>query len=276
MEPSHYVILEKAVGETPLQCMETWRSKMQISSSIPLTYAGRLDPMASGQLLVLVGEECKKKDDYLGLDKTYEFSVLLGIVSDTHDVLGRLQTDSTARKIDSESSSLHQQIQRICEEITGDIELPYPHYSSKTVDGKHLFQWALEGRLNEITIPTKRSAIYSLQLTSTETVSKSNLVSHALEKINKVTKVTDTRKSLGSDFRRIDVCADWKAVATNDQLPNTFTIIHFTCIASSGTYMRTLAKLIGEKLHTGGLAWHIHRTTIGSYNAETQDWVHVY
>jgi tRNA U55 pseudouridine synthase TruB len=40
-------------------------------------------PMASGKLLVLLGEECKHQENYHSLDKEYEFSVLLGIGSDT-------------------------------------------------------------------------------------------------------------------------------------------------------------------------------------------------
>ena len=63
MELPRFVMLDKAVGQTPLQCMEAWRNEVGISADIPLTYAGRLDPMASGKLLILVGEECKKKDE---------------------------------------------------------------------------------------------------------------------------------------------------------------------------------------------------------------------
>ena len=58
--------------------------------------------------------------------------------------------------------------------------------------------------------------------------------------------------------------ADWEEIKANDSLPTEYTIAHFTCSASSGTYMRTLAKLIGERLAEPlpSLAWSIHRTTI--------------
>lgn len=36
-------------------------------------YAGRLDPMARGVLLLLVGDENKKKTDYEFFPKVYEF-----------------------------------------------------------------------------------------------------------------------------------------------------------------------------------------------------------
>ena len=91
MDLPPYVILDKSVGQTPLACLEEWRRAAGVAVSVPLTYAGRLDPMASGKLLILIGEECKQKDSYLNLDKVYNFSALLGIESDTHDVLGRLR-----------------------------------------------------------------------------------------------------------------------------------------------------------------------------------------
>ena len=46
---------------------------------------------------------------------------------------------------------------------------------------------------------------------------------------------------------------------------DTFTIATFTCIASSGTYMRTLAVVIGKRCNITALAYHIHRTKIGKY-----------
>ncbi len=279
MELPKYVIIEKAVGETPLQCVENWRATQCISADIPLTYAGRLDPMASGKLLVLIGDECKKKDEYLGLDKTYEFSVLFGIGSDTHDVLGRLVTrqleDLEKQRLSpggvgwgaegaDESSLLGEELSRICQNLTGEVELPYPHFSSKTVQGKPLFEWSLESRLDEIEIPTRKSTIYSLTLNNIETKSREDVCIEARAKIDTIPEVTDKNKQLGADFRRVDVRADWEQIKSDETLPAEYHIAHFTCTASSGTYMRTLAKLIGEKLTppTLSLAWSIHRTKI--------------
>jgi tRNA U55 pseudouridine synthase TruB len=289
MELPRYVLLDKAVGQTPLQCMETWRAAEGIDPSIPLTYAGRLDPMASGKLLVLIGEECKNKDRYLALDKTYEFSVLLGIGSDTHDVLGRLQTKLPLKETPSSEAALQaakpslttseddvtyetrtviqcnkDQLKQIAADLVGDIELPYPHFSSKTVQGKPLHMWTLEGRLDEIEIPTKASTIYSLELDTIETLSRADVCSQARAKIDTIPEVTEDRKILGNDFRRADIRKDWNDIKHDDSLPTEYSIAHFTCSASSGTYMRTLAKLIGERLDpvVSSLAWSIHRTEI--------------
>lgn len=265
MNLPRYILLDKAVGETPLQCAENWRHAAGLSPDIPLAYAGRLDPLASGQLLVLIGEECKQQTNYHGLDKAYDFSILLGITSDSQDVMGRLRTTTTP-------PLTHDDITRSIQSFTGDIELPYPIFSAKTVNGKPLHTWAIEGRLHEIEIPTKHSTVYSLTFTKSETLTKVDVVEKALAKINSIPPVTELRKAIGNDFRRDDIRADWDNILTDDSLPTEYQIIHFTCIASSGTYMRTLASEIAKALGTVGLAWHIHRSEIGRYDSQSTTW----
>ncbi|HEY0964441.1 MAG TPA: hypothetical protein VGE31_01455, partial [Candidatus Paceibacterota bacterium] len=146
-----YVVLEKAVGETPLDAAEAFRSTRPDLENVPLSYAGRLDPMASGKLLVLIGEECKHQSDYHGLDKEYEFSVLFGIASDTQDVLGRLTPIAATESLRSvrnkdllsgaavEGATLN----NIAQSFIGTLTVPYPLFSAKTVNGKPLHMWTL-------------------------------------------------------------------------------------------------------------------------------------
>lgn len=268
MQP--YVVLQKQVGETPLECAERWRAAHPQYADVPLAYAGRLDPMASGKLLVLIGDECKRQTTYHGLDKEYEFSVLLGISSDTGDVLGRLKTQTSVPVVTEADLSA------TAVALQGEISLPYPHFSSKTVQGKPLHTWTLEGRLHEIEIPTLTSTIYELAFLFLTTGARTNVAAEALAKINTIPPVTDPRKALGNDFRRVDVRADWQNVAKSDTLPPEYHIASFRCVASSGTYMRSLAEVIATKLDTVGLAWHIHRPAIGVYDKDEQTWTKRY
>jgi tRNA pseudouridine(55) synthase len=252
-----YVVIEKAVGETPLSCLEEYRRKHIELAGVPMAYAGRLDPMASGKLLILQGEECKVQEKYHNLDKEYVFEVLLGVGSDSGDVLGLIEAKLSPIINDME-------IRKMLRELEGEIELPYPHFSSKTVKGKPLHTWKVEGKIDEVAIPTKRSHIYKLTLNSTQTRTADEVYTYATQKIETIPKVTDERKALGNDFRRDDVRASWKAFKENAG-EQKYTIASITCICSSGTYMRTLARVIGEKLGSTGLAYSIHRTKIGRY-----------
>ncbi len=79
MSLEKYVLLDKKVGETPLETLETWRDTREDLKGVPMAYAGRLDPMASGQLLILIGEECKVQEKYHHLDKEYQVGILLPV-----------------------------------------------------------------------------------------------------------------------------------------------------------------------------------------------------
>ncbi len=72
----------KQWGETPLEALERVRLENPHVKNIPLSYAGRLDPLAEGVLLVLCGEANKSRSEYLGMDKEYECEVLFGIKTD--------------------------------------------------------------------------------------------------------------------------------------------------------------------------------------------------
>ncbi len=81
-------ILYKNLGETPNEAVLRFKKDNPEYEKEPMTYAGRLDPMPEGLLLILSGEELKNKDSFLDLKKTYEFEVLWGVETDTLDVLG--------------------------------------------------------------------------------------------------------------------------------------------------------------------------------------------
>jgi tRNA U55 pseudouridine synthase TruB len=256
-----YVLLHKEVGQTPLQIIEQYKNQHPELKNIPMAYAGRLDPMASGQLLVLIGEECKHQEKYHALDKTYVFEVLFGVGSDSQDVLGLLQFGNN-KKVNLAKDTLNEKAQS----LTGKISLPYPIFSSKTVKGKPLHTWALENRLAEIAIPVAKTKVYQLVCQDIREVLAEEVYTLALEKINSIPEVTDERKALGQDFRREAVRLSWK-VWLEHHKNQTCTIATFACTASSGTYMRSLASALGEKFNTPALAFSINRTAIGVYQS---------
>ena len=261
-----FVVINKPVGATPLEALERYRTEAGLPAATPLAYAGRLDPLASGALLILIGEECKRQTEYHTLDKRYEIEVVFGIGSDTGDVMGLLSHPPRRPPVVAWTD-----IQNTLRSLRGSIELPYPVFSAKTVKGKPLHTWAMEGRLDEITIPTKRSTIYNLMLLKLSTLSAQALDDQALFKINTIPPVTEARKALGNDFRRTDIRASWHAWLASHR-DQSFPVATIACTASSGTYMRTLANVIANQLDTNGLALSIHRTHIGRYRPLWGTW----
>ncbi len=266
-------VIWKKVGQTPLQALEELREREGIADDVPMTYAGRLDPLAEGKLIVLIGEECKQKDEYLGLDKEYEFEVLFGVSSDTGDVMGVVAENAIQNVKQPPLSALSTKVLNM-RQFEGKYSCEYPAFSSKTVKSKKtgeikpLFLWALEDRLDEIELPKKEVEIYKLELLCTSTMTQKEVLEKALAKIASVQKVEEELKRLGADFRRKAVTQSWRECSRTPlehSQEMEFAVAKFRCVCSSGTYMRTLARDIASKLNTEGLAWSIKRTKIGKY-----------
>ena len=81
-------LYNKLRGETLADMMLRAQTELCIPVDMKATYAGRLDPMASGIVPILYGEDVHRKDYFMGHDKTYEVEILCGVSTDTGDVLG--------------------------------------------------------------------------------------------------------------------------------------------------------------------------------------------
>lgn len=259
----NYAVIDKKIGETPLEALITYKQEHGIPDSLPSCYAGRLDPMASGKLLVLFGEECKKLSKYTGLDKEYEIEVLVGIGSDTGDVLG----------IPERGESIKGEVKEALVKELGTYERPYPVFSSKTVNGKPLFLYALEKTLDSITIPTHPETIYAVRLIESSTVSHKELHTRVIGLLALAPTSNEPSKVLGADFRIGEVRPAWEKVL---EVENMYQVHRVRVVCGSGTYMRTLAGRIGESLGSKALALSIRRSKIGSYFPPLRIWTRKY
>jgi tRNA pseudouridine(55) synthase len=243
------LILHKEVGETPLECLERARRANGIAANIPMTYAGRLDPMAEGVLLVLVGDECKEKEKFLGSDKEYEIEVLFGVATDTQDVLGVITTINIDVKVTDEF------IKSIPEKYIGTFSQKYPVYSSKTVGGKALHTHARENTLptDEREMPARDVKIYSIDFLGQREITGTEIAIQSIEKIKKV----------NGDFRQEEIIMGWQDFAQK-YATSKFSIIKLKVKCSTGTYMRVLAERIGKDAGTVAIASSIMRTRIGN------------
>lgn len=255
-----YVVLDKPLGQTPLQAIEDWKRAHARYAHLPATYAGRLDPMAEGTLLVLLGDECKRKEAYLGLDKEYEVEVLLDLTTDTKDVLGMPAYAGVESRPDDRS------MQKTLRAERGSKDVPYPSYSSKTVGGTPLFLHALGGTLGTVEIPTHTETIYRIQDLGASHISAKALEERVMAMLDRAPRTDDPSKALGRDFRQDEIRAAWKAVFS-DMAGRSFVIMRLRVTCASGTYMRSLADRVGRALGTSGMALSIRRTRVGTYRA---------
>jgi len=244
------IILNKKEGETPLGALECFRTRHKSYNGLPMTYAGRLDPMASGVLLVLVGEEIKNKEKYLKLDKEYEFSVLFGFATDTYDILGKCVKQGLAQ--DLILNLLEKNIKNNLKYFKGKLIQKYPMYSSKTVKGKPLFVYARSGE--NVEIPEREVSVKNLKFLKLRKINAKKLLENIEKRIAKV----------GGDFRQKEILKIWKDNLKNKK--ENYFIADLKIKCSSGTYVRVVANDLGERMQIPAIAFSIKRTKVGRFS----------
>lgn len=233
-------IVYKKISETPLQCVQ----RLFDTTKNIYTYAGRLDPMAEGLLLILKNEECKQAKQYHNLTKTYEYSFITGISTDTYDCLGTITDTRDPEK------PLTKKIQQVINMLIDTQTFPYPPYSSKTVNGTPLFQYARANTLHTIPIPTGTVHIAEHKLTNTHTITTDTLKKEIVPAIKNIT----------GDFRQKEVLQQWQTLPNQPLQQYSATIT-----ASGGTYIRAIVHEIGKRINCPTTTTHIKRTKIGAW-----------
>ena len=243
------VNLYKKLGETPRERLERLRTQTAYFEHEVLSYAGRLDPMAEGVMLCLVGSANHRREEYLDMSKEYILDVLFGFSTDTYDVLGKIMESGEALGI------TRQGVEKGLNEFRGMLRQEYPPYSSKTVEGKSLFQWAREGVIGTLVLPRRTVTIYDIELIQLYKVKEPQLLDYIQSGVEKV----------NGDFRQEEVMRLWRRhIKEHGDREFPAATIKISC--SSGTYARSIANGLGVHLRTPALALHILRTKVGEYD----------
>ncbi|CAB4487690.1 probable tRNA pseudouridine synthase 1 [Rhizophagus irregularis DAOM 181602=DAOM 197198] len=113
--------------------------KLQTKNKLKLGHGGTLDPLASGVLVIGVNDGCKRLQEYINCNKTYEAIGILGLATDTYDSEGKIIATGPTKHITKEY------ISQIISKFTGDIMQVPPLYSALRMEGRRLYEYAREG-----------------------------------------------------------------------------------------------------------------------------------
>jgi tRNA pseudouridine55 synthase len=167
-------------------------------------HAGTLDPLASGVLVVCVGQATRLIEYVQRMTKSYRTVVRLGATSDTLDADGQVQLQDSPR-IPTET-----EIRTVLARQVGTIDQMPPQFSALKVEGKRAYDLARGGQTVELASRPVR-------------IDRVELISYA-----------------------------WP-------------LLELEVDCGSGTYIRSIARDIGEALGCGGLVEVLVRTRIGGF-----------
>lgn len=118
-------------------------------------HAGTLDPLATGVLVVALGQATRILQYLMEENKTYRASLLLGKVTDTQDSEGEVIATHETSHLGSD------EISAACMSMVGSIDQIPPMYSALKKNGVPLYKLARQGV--EIARVARRVEIFSLE-----------------------------------------------------------------------------------------------------------------
>jgi len=146
--------VDKPKGFTSHDVVDLIRKRFNLKK---VGHAGTLDPMATGLLIILIGNYTKRSSEFLNHDKEYDAVMTLGATSDTGDAWGKVIQSGVVKDITAKD------IEDVFSRFSGPMDQAVPAYSAKKINGKKLYELARKGI--EVKLDPKSIVIHSLEIT---------------------------------------------------------------------------------------------------------------
>ncbi len=151
------LLVDKAEGEISFDVIRRIR---QVLPGQKIGHAGTLDPLATGLLIILLGQGTKLSQWIMSNKKVYEGMLRLGIETDTLDSTGKITAENPVPALTSDD------LEKACRMLLGEIEQRPPRYSAVKVKGQRAYRLARKGA--SFDLPKRRVFVESLEVLSAD------------------------------------------------------------------------------------------------------------
>lgn len=145
------LLVDKPVGLTSHDVVARVR---KLLGTREVGHSGTLDPLASGLMVLLIGEATKLSQYVTEGNKSYRVGLRLGVTTDTLDTTGKVLSEKQITKSPEE-------IIQCASELKGELSLPVPIFSAKKIDGKKLYEYARNQEA--VVIPQKLMTFWNIE-----------------------------------------------------------------------------------------------------------------
>ena len=208
----------------------------RLAATRKVGHAGTLDPMATGLLLLGVGRATRFLTYLVGADKTYAATICLGLETTTEDAEGEV-TAAHGCRIDDLSGD---RLQKALAGLTGQIQQVPSAVSAIKVDGVRAYKRVRDGQ--DVELEARPVTIHELRLTGEPRQAVVDLAGAAA---GGVSKGVETDGAEG-EVQVVD--------------------LDVVVSCSSGTYVRALARDLGQALGCGAHLTALRRTRVGPFD----------
>ncbi|MCZ7564207.1 MAG: tRNA pseudouridine(55) synthase TruB [Burkholderiales bacterium] len=146
------LLLDKALGMSSNQAVQAVK---RLYAAPRAGHTGTLDPLATGLLVIALGEATKFAGGLLAADKSYAATIRLGITTATGDAEGEVLGTHPPQ-------SSRAEVERALRAFVGEIEQVPPMHSALKKGGRPLYAYARAGETVER--QPRRVTVYALEL----------------------------------------------------------------------------------------------------------------
>ncbi|MDA7494853.1 tRNA pseudouridine(55) synthase TruB [Candidatus Gracilibacteria bacterium] len=162
MTTKAFYLIDKPIGFSSFDVLRVLKKKLNIKK---MGHTGTLDPLATGALLVAVGDYTKLIPYFEKDNKEYEFTVELNGVTDSYDSETPVDYISEEQQEEYKKSLTQENIQEIIENnFSGEIEQIPPKYSALKIGGKKALDKVRAGESFEM--KTRKATIHEIEILS--------------------------------------------------------------------------------------------------------------
>ncbi|HIT21564.1 MAG TPA: tRNA pseudouridine(55) synthase TruB [Candidatus Scybalousia intestinigallinarum] len=129
----------------------------KIFATKKIGHTGTLDPLASGILVLGIGNGTKIIDLLTNQEKEYIAEAVIGVLTDTLDITGNI-----LRKEKKQIPT--KQIEETLHSFLGEYDQEVPLYSAIHVQGKRLYEYARNQETQNLILPKRRVNILAIKL----------------------------------------------------------------------------------------------------------------
>ena len=166
-------------------------------------HTGTLDPIATGVLVVCVGNATKLVDILTSKDKEYIASVELGTLTDTLDNTGNILKDEKCIKTKEE-------IIEVLNNFKGKYLQEVPIYSAVKINGKKLYEYAREGI--EINLPKREVEISNIELLGDIEIKNNKTIFKFKCSVSKGTYIRSLIRDIASKLNTVGIMTDLRRI----------------------------------------------------------------
>ena len=223
--------------------------------NLKVGHAGTLDPLATGVLLVCIGKATKLAETLQKEGKEYLAGVSFGATTPSYDLEKAIDQEYPVEGVTEES------LREVLPRFLGEQEQIAPLFSAKSVDGVRAYE--LARKQYREAHKEKTDVMTDFDHTVAETLNKQIINISEMELISFFPNGKESGQESSDDGLRPNPRIN---VVDTSALHLPLATIRIKC--SKGTYIRALARDLGEALGSGAHLHSLKRTKSGGFTVE--------